>query len=212
MGRPRIRLVTIWSIRSEVDIFLPDFFTVLRISLVMYSYRSLVMMLSMSSSWAFSSCLATLSTLLFTPASRVSWASTLLSLSRSLTAYHLLCTSGTPAGRQFSTSPMAASTSSANRFSGACSWLVLASFTAFSTTSFRPVLLRAEVSTISQPRAAPSFLASIRSPVFFNRSLMFRAITTGIPTSSTWVVRYRFLSMLVASTRLMMASGFSFNR
>ena len=44
------------------------------------------------------------------------------------------------------------------------------------------------------------------------RSIMFTAMTTGMPSSISWVVRYRLRSMLVPSMMFRMASGFSFTR
>ena len=55
-------------------------------------------------------------------------------------------------------------------------------------------------------------MTSITSPRFLTISIMFSAITTGMPISSSWVDRYRLRSMLDASTRFMIASGFSFTR
>ena len=62
------------------------------------------------------------------------------------------------------------------------------------------------------PRPRESFPTSISSPFFWTASIMLRAMTVGIPVSRIWRVRKRFLSRLVASTMLMMASGFSFIR
>ena len=78
-----------------------------------------------------------------------------------------------------------------------------------SNSSFRPVPFRAETSSTGQPSSLDIFTASILSPFFFTTSIMFRAMTTGMPISMTWVVRYRLRSRLVASTRLTITSGCS---
>ena len=53
---------------------------------------------------------------------------------------------------------------------------------------------------------------SILIPRFSNKSAIFKAMTTGTPVSISCVVRYKFLSMLVASTKSMITSGFSFSK
>ena len=47
-------------------------------------------------------------------------------------------------------------------------------------------------------------------PPAVTSSIMFRASTMGIRISISWRVRYRFRSMLVASTMLMRPSGLWF--
>ena len=75
--------------------------------------------------------------------------------------------------------------------------------------SLTPSPLRAEISTILQPSCRESSFTLMLSPAFFTRSIMLRAMTTGMPSSVSWVVRYRLRSRLVASTMFKMASGFS---
>ena len=70
----------------------------------------------------------------------------------------------------------------------------------------------ADISTTRHPRARPSPARLMVSPFFRTRSIMFTATTTGIPSSMSWVVRYRFRSMLVPSTIFKMASGCSCTR
>ena len=86
-------------------------------------------------------------------------------------------------------------------FGTCCSCLLCKLIQAFSTQGGGRYNLAAE--------DEPSRSVSTRMPRFFSRSAMFRAMTTGTPVSISWVVRYRFRSMLVASTRSMMTSGSS---
>ena len=65
----------------------------------------------------------------------------------------------------------------------------LAAFTAASAASITPVPFRADISTISQPSWRESSLTFILSPFFFTTSIMLMAITTGIPSSVSCVVR-----------------------
>ena len=60
-----------------------------------------------------------------------------------------------------------------------------------------------------QPSCRESSFTLMLSPAFLTRSIMLRAMTTGMPSSVSWVVRYRLRSRLVASTMFKMASGFS---
>ena len=66
------------------------------------------------------------------------------------------------------------------------------------------------VSTTGQPRAEARASTSMVVFFFRVRSDLFRATTTGMPSSSSWVVKNRERLRFVASTILMMASGFSF--
>ena len=174
----------------------------------MYSYRSLVMMLSVSSSKASSSsliCADTSGTLfIITPI--------LSSLSRSLMAKKRFCPSGTLPPSFSSTALMAASTFRANSCMGAAAAFLLAAVTTFFTTASSPVPFRAEISVSSHPSLLASLSVCILSPAFSTTSIMFTAMTTGMPSSVIWVDRYRFLSILVPSTILMIASGLSLIR
>ncbi len=57
--------------------------------------------------------------------------------------------------------------------------------TALSDNSFRPFPLRAEVSNTSHPSDLESFEVFIMSPFLFTTSIIFKAITTGIPSSTS---------------------------
>ena len=72
-----------------------------------------------------------------------------------------------------------------------------------------PVPFRAEIVTTSQPSFFFSLSICIVSPFFSTISIMLTAMMTGIPSSRICVVRYRLRSILVPSTILMIASGFS---
>ena len=50
-------------------------------------------------------------------------------------------------------------------------------------------LRRAEISTIWQPSCRESSATSIRSPFLRTMSIMLMAMTTGMPSSVSWVVR-----------------------
>ena len=65
----------------------------------------------------------------------------------------------------------------------------LAAATAALAAAEQPSPFRALISTALQPMAAPSLSRSIRSPFLRTRSIMFTAITTGMPSSISWVVR-----------------------
>ena len=89
MGRARIRLVTIWSILSEVErrCFSPCFLTDLLTRPLMYAYRWLVMMLSASSSSSFSQSTMWSSRWARRSALRFRSARTFSSRSKTFTAY-----------------------------------------------------------------------------------------------------------------------------
>ena len=88
MGRASTRLVTMRSILSDRDRPVRFFFTQEAMALVMYSYRSLVIMDSASSSRACSQSEMACSTRPFTSALRVSLLITRSSRSNTLMAYH----------------------------------------------------------------------------------------------------------------------------
>ena len=85
--------------------------------------------------------------------------------------------------------------------------LFFAASIAASAASITPVPFSADISTILQPNCLESSAVFILSPFFFTISIMLMAITTGIPSSVSCVVRYRFLSRLVPSIMLSTASG-----
>ena len=76
-----------------------------------------------------------------------------------------------------------------------------------STSSEMPWFLAALMGTTGTPRALLSFFTSMLPPLPVSSSIMFRAITVGTCNASSCKVKYRFRSILVASTMLMMASG-----
>ena len=80
---------------------------------------------------------------------------------------------------------------------------------ALSMSSFTPLFLRAEIATTGTPMARSSAFTSMLSPALSTSSIMFSATITGTSVSSSWVVRYRLRSRLVASTIFIMPYGFS---
>ena len=60
---------------------------------------------------------------------------------------------------------------------------------AIRAASIIPSPRMAEISATGQPRAWLSFRASSMSPFLRTTSIMFTAATTGMPSSSSWVVR-----------------------
>ena len=84
--------------------------------------------------------------------------------------------------------------------------------TALSISISNPVCFNAEVSIIGQFNKLERRSTLISIFCFFTKSTIFKAITTGIPVSINCVVKYRFLSILVASTKLIITSGLSFNK
>ena len=78
---------------------------------------------------------------------------------------------------------------------------------AASAASMIPVPFSAEISTTLQPSWRPSSAVSILSPFLRTMSIMLMATTTGMPSSVSWVVRYRFLSRFVPSMMFRMTSG-----
>ena len=85
-----------------------------------------------------------------------------------------------------------------------------ATLIASSIKSFNPVCFKADVSIIGQFNNIERRFVSILIFLFFNKSAIFKAITTGTPVSINCVVKYKFLSIFVASTKLIITSGLSF--
>ncbi|MPN26780.1 hypothetical protein SDC9_174205 [bioreactor metagenome] len=81
-----------------------------------------------------------------------------------------------------------------------------------STSSEIPSPLLADIGTTGIPKWSDSFFTSIELPLAFTSSIMLRAITMGIDNSMSCSVKYRFLSMFVASTILSIKSGCSLRR
>ena len=158
----------------------------------MYVYLSLVIILSVSSSKSFSSLSISAVTLGTLDIS----CPILSSFSNNLIAKNLFCSSTTSRPILSSTASITDSTSSLNL----CASLLI------------PVPLRADISTTSQPSFSESFAMLSSIPFLAKRSIILTAIITGIPSSIICVERYKFLSMLVPSTILMIASGLSLIR
>lgn len=87
--------------------------------------------------------------------------------------------------------------------------LARATSCARSMSSATPSFFTALMGTTGMPRAALSFSTSTVPPLARSSSIMLRARTVGTCSSRSWRVRYRLRSIFVASTILMMASGFS---
>ena len=83
----------------------------------------------------------------------------------------------------------------------------LAASIAASAAAITPSPFRAEISMTLQPSAWDSSSILILSPFLRTMSIMLMAMTTGMPSSVSWVVRYRFRSRLVPSMMFRMASG-----
>ena len=83
----------------------------------------------------------------------------------------------------------------------------LATWSAWSINSSMPSFFAAEIGTTGMPRISSNSLTRMEPPFARTSSIILRASTTGIPNSMICMVRYRFRSMLVASTILMIPSG-----
>ena len=164
-------------------------------------------MLSLSSSNCFSQPAMICSRCSFVSAANEKRSIAFSSRSNSLTLYQRRLSAGTTSLIRDAISERACST----RWSNVCCGVVFtpdrAILTAQSASAFKPSPLTADVSIISQPSCSESFFVSMRSPFFLTISIMFNAISTGMPISVSCVVRYRLRSMLDASTRLTTTSG-----
>ena len=134
----------------------------------------------------------------------------LSSLSRSLIAKNLFCSSGTTPVSLFSTAPMISSALSQNSWTGVTFRWLWAMETALFAASVIPVPFRAEIVTTSQPSFFFSLSICIVSPFSQLISIIVDCMMTGIPSSRICVVRYRLRSIFVASTRSIITSGLSF--
>ena len=128
------------------------------------------------------------------------------SRSKSLMAYQRCCSGGMLCMAASSMWAMACSTAPEKVCMGTV-LLVFAAVMAASAASMTPAPFRAEISTTVQPRARESSWVLILSPFFRTTSIMLMATTTGIPSSVSWVVKYRLRSRLVPSTMFKMALG-----
>ena len=131
------------------------------------------------------------------------------SRSNSLIAYHLCCSCGLSESSVFSIFSSADSTDTANLCGGSIFLPLFAAFTAALAASVTPVPFSAEISTTSQSSTLDSSLIFSSSPFLRTRSIMLTAQITGIPSSSSCVVRYRLRSRFVPSRIFRIASGFS---
>ncbi len=200
--------VTILSILSDtVKLFLRFFLMHSFIIEEIYTYRSFVIILSVSSSNASSNALISEET---SGASCIRLA-IFSSFSRSFTAKKRLCFCGTATCSLSDTFLIAFSTASSNLWVGIAASFPAAA-TAFSAACVIPIPLSAEIITISQPSFSDS-LSMYTTSLFFSRiSAIFTAKTTGIPSSKSCVVKYRFRSILVPSTIFKITSGCSLNK
>ena len=154
--------------------------------------------------------------IIFSSLPRTSWlkwkrASTFSSRSNSLTANQRRCPSSVTSRIRSVIWLSAFSISSENScFAGLAP--EAAAFLAASISSLVPLPLSAVVSTTGTPSSAESFFTSIVSPRLLTMSIILSATTTGMPISSSCVVKYKLRSMLDASTKFTITSGFSFTR
>ena len=207
IGRPSQRLVTILSILSEVVMPVLFFFRQSLMIEAMYRYRSLVMMLSASSSISFSAASMSCSMCFLVASGMFSCSRTLSSRSKILIAYHLCCASGRSCRQASSICAMACSTQPQNLCWGTMGILLSAACMASFAASSMPVPFSAEISTTLQPSSFASWSMRIWSPFFRTMSIMLIATTTGMPSSTSCVVRYRLRSRLVPSMMFRIASG-----
>ncbi len=169
-------------------------------------------MLSESSSSFFSTASMIASAALRSASERFMVSMAFPSRSNTLTAYQRRSPSSTLPLRISSIPVSAFSTSPSNTGGRLTVFFALAASAAIFAASRLFSFFRAEISTALQFSSEASFLISILSPFFLTRSIMLTARTTGMPSSMSWVERYRFLSMFVPSTMLRIASGFSLTR
>ena len=161
---------------------------------------------SASSSISASTAFMSLSMCSITEASSLRLLITLSSRSNIFMAYQRCCSCGMSCTAASSICASACSTGPEKVCMGTVLLFFAASIAA-SAASITPVPFSADISTILQPSCLESSAVFILSPFFFTISIMLMAITTGIPSSVSCVVRYRFLSRLVPSIMLSTASG-----
>ena len=168
-------------------------------------------MLSASSSSSVSAALISSSMWFIVSVGMLSFASTLSSRSKILIAYQRCCSSGMECTAASSMWAMACSTGPEKVCIGTV-LVPLAARIAASAASMTPSPLSAEISMISQPSSRESSLTLISSPFLRTISIMLMAMTTGMPSSVSWVVRYRLRSRFVPSMMFRIASGRSVMR
>ena len=211
IGSARILLVTIRSILSET-VKLPGLAflcTDAETTFVIYLYLWFVIMLSVSSSSSFSQSEICSSKCCFNPVSSLSSSRTFSSLSKILMAYQRRFSLDTIFSIDSSICAIACSTAPVKTWGASAIFFDFATSTAFFISCSPPSFFKALIGTISQPSSLLSLSMSILSPFLRTISIIFSAIITGILSSKSCVVRYRFLSMLVPSIILIIASGLS---
>ncbi len=169
------------------------------------------MMDSLSSSISASAALMSVSIWERTDSSSFNCSKTLSSRSNSLIAYHRCRSSGNPCTAASSIWARACSTVPEKVCIGTVFPFFAASIAA-SAASMIPFPFRAEISTTLQPKALDSSPVLILSPFFSTTSIILMATTTGMPSSVSCVVRYKFLSKFVPSMIFKIASGRSLSR
>ena len=172
----------------------------------MYPYRSLVMILSASSSHSSSAARISCSIWESRSGFSCSCSSTFSSRSKIFTAYQRCCSAGIWCTAASSIWASACSTTPEK----VCLGRVLADFAASiaaCAASITPSPFSAEISTTLQPSSRESSEKLILSPFLRTTSIILTAITTGMPSSVSWVVKYRFRSRFVPSTMFRTASG-----
>ena len=164
------------------------------------------MMDSASSSSSVSAALMSCSTCAMTSAGTLILSRTLSSRSKILIAYQRCCSSGLSWTTASSICAIACSTGPENVCIGTV-FVPFAARIAASAASMMPVPFSAEISTISQPSSRLSSAVLILSPFLRTTSIMLMAMTTGMPSSVSCVVKYRLRSRFVPSMMFRIASG-----
>ena len=144
---------------------------------------------SESSSISFSTAAMSFSICAFVTPSIPSCSMTLSSRSKSLIAYHLCCSSGIEWTQASSICASACSTLPEKVCIGTVFSLEFAASIAACAASLTPLPLRADISTTLQPSCFASSLVFILSPFFSTTSIILTATATGMPSSTSCVVR-----------------------
>ena len=111
------------------------------------------------------------------------------SLSKIFIAYHLCCSSGLSCKQASSICAIACSTQPEKLCCGIIFLPLFAISIALSAAFVIPVPLRADISTTEQPSSFARFDVFITSPFFLTTSIILIAHTTGMPSSTSCVVR-----------------------
>ena len=134
----------------------------------------------------------------------------LSSPSNNFTEYHLLNSELDIEATLFSISTNISSRSPSKTLICLCGSLALLIDSSITLSMFLP--FRADISTTGQSKLWLSLTMSIESLFFSTISIIFNASIIGIPISDSCVDRYKFLSILEASTTFTITSGFSFSK